>query len=112
MSIIDCTDCETACCEITLQPMGIPVHCIHLDGMLCSIHETKPFACKLYPFVLVADGEEILLAIDTNCLRYEQADLKEALEFIESYAEEAVIFEQEEVDVYGFKLRLIGKAND
>lgn len=42
---------------------------LHIDDNKCKIYKTRPFECRLYPFLLNRYGEsgKIFLAVDTNC---------------------------------------------
>lgn len=43
--------------------------CTFLDGSLCEIHKFKPFACKIYPFILeVISSSEVMVKVHTDRL--------------------------------------------
>ncbi|MDD5680314.1 MAG: YkgJ family cysteine cluster protein [Candidatus Omnitrophica bacterium] len=42
---------------------------LRIEDNKCNIYETRPFECRLYPFLLNRDTKsgKIFLAVDTNC---------------------------------------------
>jgi Fe-S-cluster containining protein len=110
---LDCSYCEYGCCELTLEPMGIPMRCIHSEGGRCAIHEDKPASCALYPFVLVAHGDEVFLTIDINCPQAKEAEqlkVGEAKEWMRENIGSLAIMSIAECEHYGWNLKLIGRV--
>lgn len=46
-----------------------PYRCVSLDaaGGSCAVYRSRPFECRLYPFVLALRDGAFFLAVDTNC---------------------------------------------
>jgi Fe-S-cluster containining protein len=86
------------------------MRCIHSKGGgRCEIQETKPFACALYPFLLIATEDDVVLGVDLNCPKHKEADEAEALEYIKANTKDAAILDLLEVEFYGFNVKLIGR---
>ena len=55
--------------------------CTFLEGKLCSIHEFKPFACRIYPFTLEFvddDHIEVIIHQDQLCRAIKSAEVLES----------------------------------
>lgn len=63
---------------------------LDIEDNKCKIYESRPFECRLYPFLLNRDTKsgKIFLAVDTNCLfvgeNLKKAEFKKYAEYLTS----------------------------
>jgi Fe-S-cluster containining protein len=57
---------ELVACD---SSQGCAYRCSFLDlsGNVCAIYASRPFECRLYPFVLNRRGGRFFLSVDLNC---------------------------------------------
>lgn len=68
------------------------------EDRTCRIYQTRPFECRLYPFVLLKKGAETVVAAHLSCpYVQEKGDTKEAAEYV-AYLRK--YFEQPDVKVF------------
>ncbi|MGE5307997.1 MAG: YkgJ family cysteine cluster protein [Deltaproteobacteria bacterium] len=56
------------------EKQGCAFRCVHLDtgANTCAIYRTRPFECRLYPFVLNRRDGKFFLSVDPNCRYIEE----------------------------------------
>lgn len=76
---------------------GFLCSCLDERSNKCTIYESRPFECRLYPFVINRRSDQVFLAIDLNCPfaqgKLHSPQFKEYLKYLVDFLESPLALE-------------------